>query len=58
VDVPTATPIHLYVHNSAAIDSLKTYRHAQYIKNSIWVEYRVKILPLYRLFLARYGYMQ
>jgi hypothetical protein len=35
-----------------------TYWHAQYMKNGIWVEYRVEILTLYRLFLTQYGYMK
>jgi hypothetical protein len=52
---PKATPTNVYVHFIDAIGLLVTYMHARYIKNSIWMVYRVKISPL---FLTRYGYIQ
>jgi hypothetical protein len=57
VDEPAATPTHARVFYIDAIGSLRTYVHAQFVQNSIRVEYIVIISPLYTL-LLRYGYMQ
>jgi hypothetical protein len=51
VDGSTATPTHLYVHYIVAIDSMRTYRHAQYSKIEFgWIT-GSKYYPYNRLFL-------